>query len=150
MVNNSFIEKIYVVGTHWNCLIEAISMCTYNIMLLKIRRKLFGNLHFPSIMSIVLTSFKHPNQYFNTCHYMANCLYLHGSYITKLDFINYAFAKLVLAWLYLASYFTIYSKCLLASEWSFVLNSNDIFISTYRRTDHGITITYRSALIHGS
>ena len=35
-------------------------MCTYNIMLLKIRKKLFGNLHFPSIMSIVFTSFKYP------------------------------------------------------------------------------------------
>ena len=23
----------YVVGTHWNCLIEAIPMCTYNICL---------------------------------------------------------------------------------------------------------------------
>ena len=28
-------------------------------MLLKIKKKLFGNLHFPSIMSIVFTSFKH-------------------------------------------------------------------------------------------
>ena len=28
---------------------------------------------------------------------MANCLYLHDSYITKFDFINYAFAKLVVA-----------------------------------------------------
>ena len=26
-------------------------------------------------------------------------LYLHDSYITKFDFMNYAFAKLVLAWL---------------------------------------------------
>ena len=30
---------------------------------------------------------------------MANCLYLHESYITKFDFMNYAFAKLVVAWL---------------------------------------------------
>ena len=29
----------------------------------------------------------------------ANCLYLHDSYITKYDFVNYAFAKLVVAWL---------------------------------------------------
>ena len=27
-----------------------------------------------------------------------NCFYLHDSYITKFDFINYAFAKLVVAW----------------------------------------------------
>ena len=30
---------------------------------------------------------------------MANCLYLHDSYITKFDFMNYAFVKLVVAWL---------------------------------------------------
>ena len=30
--------------------------------------------------------------------YMANCLYLHDSYITKFDFMNYAFAKLVVEW----------------------------------------------------
>ena len=34
----------------------------------------------------------------NTCHYMANCLFLHDSSITKFDFMNYAFAKLVDAW----------------------------------------------------
>ena len=31
--------------------------------------------------------------------YMANCLYLHDSFITKFYFVNYAFAKLVVAWL---------------------------------------------------
>ena len=31
MVKTLFIEKTYVVGTHGNCLIEAIPMCTYNI-----------------------------------------------------------------------------------------------------------------------
>ena len=60
MVKNSFIDKTYVVGTHWNCLIEAISMCTDNIMLLKTRKKTIWNLHFPSIMPIVFTTFKHP------------------------------------------------------------------------------------------
>ena len=29
---------------------------------------------------------------------MANCLYLHDNYIIKFDFMNYAFAKLVVAW----------------------------------------------------
>ena len=29
---------------------------------------------------------------------MANCLYLHDSYITKFDFMIYAFAKLVVEW----------------------------------------------------
>ena len=31
MVKNLFIEKTYGAGTHWNCLIEAIPMYTYNI-----------------------------------------------------------------------------------------------------------------------
>ena len=29
---------------------------------------------------------------------MANCLYLHDSFITKFDFVNYAFAQLVVVW----------------------------------------------------
>ena len=29
---NSFTKKTYDVGSHWNCLIEAIPMCTYNII----------------------------------------------------------------------------------------------------------------------
>ena len=29
-----------------------------------------------------------------------SCLHLHDSYITKFDFVNYAFANLVVAWLY--------------------------------------------------
>ena len=39
----------------------------------------------------------------SSCHYTANCLYSHDSYITKFDFMNYAFAKLVLAWLYISA-----------------------------------------------
>ena len=38
-------------------------------------------------------------EYLNTCHYMVNCLYLHDSYTTRFDSMNYAFAKLVVAWL---------------------------------------------------
>ena len=30
---------------------------------------------------------------------MANCLYLHDSYVTKFDFVNHAFANLESAWL---------------------------------------------------
>ena len=49
-----------------------------------------------------LSSFKHLNLPISikipSCHYMANCLYLHDSYITKFNFMNYAFAKLVVAW----------------------------------------------------
>ena len=38
---------------------------------------------------------------------MANYLYLHDSYNTKFDFMNYAFVKLVVVWLYdtLTDYF---------------------------------------------
>ena len=34
---------------------------------------------------------------------MANCLYLHDSENTKFDFMTYAFAQLVVAWLYVFS-----------------------------------------------
>ena len=37
----------------------------------------------------------------NTCHYMETCLYLQYSYTTNFDFMNYAFAKLVITWLYI-------------------------------------------------
>ena len=46
-MKNVYIEKTYVVGTHWNYLYEAIPMCTYNICYI----------HLPSIMSIVFASF---------------------------------------------------------------------------------------------
>ena len=36
---------------------------------------------------------------------MANSLYLNDSYITKFDLVNYAFAKLVVAWLYKVDYY---------------------------------------------
>ena len=47
-------------------------------------------------MSIGFVSFKHLKLPIST-KIPANCLYLHDSYITKFDFMNYAFAKLVLA-----------------------------------------------------
>ena len=36
--------KRYVLATHWNCLYEAIPMCTYNIMLMKIRKTIWFTL----------------------------------------------------------------------------------------------------------
>ena len=49
--------------------------------------------------------FKHPKLPISikisiTNQYMASCLYLLDSYITKFDFMNYAFANFVVAWLY--------------------------------------------------
>ena len=41
---------------------------------------------------------------------MANCWYLHDSCFTKFDFVNYAFAKLVVAWLYSAWEFKFIQK----------------------------------------
>ena len=50
-------------------------------------------------MWIDFASFKHLKLPIST-KIPFNCLYLHDSYITKFDFMNYAFAKLLLAWLY--------------------------------------------------
>ena len=69
-------------------------------MLLETRKKTIGKFTF--IMSIVFAFFKYPktaNQYWNICHYMANCLYLHDGYITKFKFMNYLFADLLVVWL---------------------------------------------------
>ena len=48
-------------------------------------------------MSIGFASFKHLKLPISIK--IAKCSYLHDSFITKFDFMNYAFAKLVLAWL---------------------------------------------------
>ena len=76
----------------------------YNVyiqhMLLKTTEKI-GKLHFPSIMSIVFTSFKHPKLPINIKFSVttANCLYLHDSYISKFECMSYLFANLLVAWL---------------------------------------------------
>ena len=49
---------IKVVGAHWNCLNEAIQMCTNNICYWNLGN-LFWNIHLSRIMSVVFASFKH-------------------------------------------------------------------------------------------
>ena len=51
------IKKTYAVGAHWNCLIEAIPMCTTTCVTANRKKTIWK---FPSISSIVFTSFKHP------------------------------------------------------------------------------------------
>ena len=50
------------------------------------------SISFPLLnISICLSVLKYLSLY-------GKCLYLHDSYITKFDFMDYAFAKLVVAW----------------------------------------------------
>ena len=70
---HSFIESTYVVGAHWNCL-YTISFVSLNHLKLPI-------------------SFKIPVTIWQIVYI------LYDSYITKFDSMNYAFAKLVVAWL---------------------------------------------------
>ena len=69
MAKSSFIEKTYVVGrpTHWNCLIEAIPMCTYNIRgnNLLIARVLQTRSMAPSLFTMLVFSFV--KKYTNKC-----------------------------------------------------------------------------------
>ena len=51
MVKNSFIEKTYVEGTHWNCLIEAIPMCTYNIYVTEIKEENYLEIYIVQVSS---------------------------------------------------------------------------------------------------
>ena len=73
---HSFIEFAYVVGAHRNYLNEAIPMCTNNIYYYTEIKETYFEIYY---------------------HCLANCLHLHKSYITKFDFMNFAFAKLLLA-----------------------------------------------------
>ena len=101
MVKNSFIEKTYVVGTHWNCLIEAIPMCTYNI-----KNYVTGNKdNYLDIYTcqvscpLSLPLFNFPNCQSELKYLSLYCklLDLHDSYISKFEFMNYLFANLVVA-----------------------------------------------------
>ena len=95
IVNSSFIEKTYVVGTHWNCLTEAIPRCIYNI-LLKIRKTILKFTFIPSIMSIVFASFKHLKLPISIKMPVA---ILHIVYVCMTATApNYFFANLVFAW----------------------------------------------------
>ena len=60
MVKNSFIEKTICCRFTFELPHMGNSNVYIQHMLLKNGRNIFGNLHFPSIMSIVFTSFKHP------------------------------------------------------------------------------------------
>ena len=91
---HAFIEKIYVVGTHLEFLIEAFPLCTTYVTEIKetyfeiYTKQVLCPLAFLSQHLKLSISFK-----------IVNCLYLHDSYITKFDFVNYAFANLLVAWL---------------------------------------------------
>ena len=99
MMKTSFIVKTYVVFTHLESPNRGNSNVYLQHMLLKKGRKLFGNLHFPSIISIVFTSFKHPKLPISIR--IPVTLHLHGCSISKFEFMNYLFASLQVAWLYI-------------------------------------------------
>ena len=81
MVKNSLLKRhihwnclIEAMSTHWNCLIEAILIYTCNICYWKQGRKLFENLHFPSIMGKgIMTTVP------------AWCVSAHASFVFKID-----------------------------------------------------------------
>ena len=56
MVKHLIIGKIYVVGTYWNCLYEAIPLCTNNIVT-ENKETIFEFTLKPGIMSIFFASF---------------------------------------------------------------------------------------------
>ena len=86
------------------------------------------------IMSISFASLKHLNLPISIkipVTISANCLYLHDSYITKFNFMNIAFAKLVLACLY------IYVSCLLPKKNHYFSSELQIWIIYLGRMEIG-------------
>ena len=60
MMKNSFIEKTYVVGTHWDCLREAIPLCNYSINYVTENKKAIYKFTFSKYHVHCLISFKYP------------------------------------------------------------------------------------------
>ena len=58
--NTRLLNDHYFEGAHWNCLYEAITMCTNNIET-EIKETYFGNIHLSRIMSISFATLKHLN-----------------------------------------------------------------------------------------
>ena len=70
-------------------------MCTNNII-----KETYFEIYTKQVacpLALPLLNISNWQSVLNTCHYVANCLYIHDSYIGKFEFINYAFAKLLLA-----------------------------------------------------
>ena len=76
-------------------------MCNSNIMLLKLKKPIL-KYTLNEYHVLWRSSFKHLNLPISIeiipVTFMVNCLYLHDSFITKFDFMNYAFDNLVVAW----------------------------------------------------
>ena len=72
-------------------------------MLLIKRKTVLKFTFIPSIISVVFASFEHlklPISIKIPVTLLQNCLYLHDSYISKFEFMNYLFANLLVTWLY--------------------------------------------------
>ena len=100
MVKNSFIEKTYVVGTHWNCIIEAFQ-CIPTAYVTESKEENYLEIYDFQV-SCPLSLPEHLNipncqSVLNSCHSTANCLYLRDSYISGLEFMSYLFANLLVA-----------------------------------------------------
>ena len=99
MVKNSFIEKTYVVGTHWNCLIEAIQCVPTTYVTVKRKKTIWKFTYFKYHVHC-LYLFKHPKLPISIKIPVttATYLYLHDRFISKLEIMNYLFANLLVAW----------------------------------------------------
>ena len=97
MVKNSFIEKTYVVGIHWNCLCESTTYVTEN----KENYLEIYSYQVSCPLSLPLLNIPNCQSVLKFLSLYCKLFILHDSYISKFEFMNYLFANLLVARLYL-------------------------------------------------
>ena len=117
----------YYVGAHWNCPIEQFQ-CVPTTHVTEIKETYFERYTKQVSCPLALHLLD-----FSNCHLVLKypSLYikyiLHDSYITTFDFMNCAFAKLVVAWLYLKKESTFYLRGVRVS-----MHLSEIYIDHFR------------------
>ena len=92
---------IEIVDIHWNCLEEPIQ-CVPTTYVAENKEENHLEIYIFQVscpLSLPLLNIPNWQLVINPCHSIANCLYLHDSYISEFEFMNYLFAYLLVAWL---------------------------------------------------
>ena len=100
MANSSFIKKTYVVGTHWNCLYRQFQRVSTTYVT-ESKEENFLEIYIFQVsctLSLPLLNISNCQSVLKYLSLYDKLLYLHDSFITKFDFMNYDFAKLEVPW----------------------------------------------------
>ena len=80
--------------------IETIPMCTFPTYVTENTEENYLEIYVFQVscpLSLHLLNIPNCQSVLNSCHFIANCLFLHDSYISKFEFMNFLFANLLVA-----------------------------------------------------